>query len=214
MSQERPKRATASLRGILGLYNGNRESLPPVDEVKEEAGSQANPIDVDQDDIPTQPDNREYIHDDEAEESEHDGDEDDMDEVSDSKEDKKESTEVKGNFRVAAKHVLITYARCGDHVAEDLEQHVRCICKDKGWDINKLVATTEKHADGSNHVHIGIKFVKKPNLTRADTFDLPCDCGCGTSTSCEHCVKVITVVALDEFEWVLFCENGLSGLWF
>ena len=212
MSQEGPKRASASLRGLLGLYNGNRNSLPPVDEVKEEPGSQANPIDVDQDDIDTQPDNRESFHDSEAEESERDGDEDDLDDVPDGK-DSKEDKKDEGDFRIAAKHILITYARSGDHVAEDLEQHVRCICKEKGWDINKLVATTEKHSDGSNHVHIGIKFVNKPNLTRANTFDLPCDCGCGESMECEHCCKCATIVELDAFEWLQFLESGLTGIW-
>lgn len=89
------------------------------------------------------------------------------------------SDDETGDFRVAAKHVLITYSKCGDHVAEDLVEHVKEICKNKGWALGSVVGATEKHKDGENHVHLGLKFTKKPNITVSDTFDLPCDCGCG-----------------------------------
>ena len=89
------------------------------------------------------------------------------------------SDDETGDFRVAAKHVLITYSKCGDHVAEDLVEHVKEICKTKGWALGSVVGATEKHKDGENHVHLGLKFTKKPNITCSDTFDLPCDCGCG-----------------------------------
>lgn len=191
MSQEAPKRAQP-LRGLLGLYNGNRNSLPPVDEVKEEPVR----IDLTQEDVDEMP-------------------EDEGREPEDGKDSKEEEDDNEvGNFRVAAKHVLVTYAKCGDHRAEDLEQHVRCVCKEKGWDISALVGADEKHADKTNHVHFAIKFVKKPNLTRADTFDLPCDCGCGKSNSSGvGLVKCTTVVDLDEFEYNQFLEYGTSGLW-
>lgn len=89
------------------------------------------------------------------------------------------SDDETGDFRVAAKHVLITYSKCGDHVAEDLVEHVKEICKNKGWALGSVVGATEKHKDGESHVHLGLKFTKKPNITCSDTFDLPCDCGCG-----------------------------------
>lgn len=206
----------SSFKGIIGLYNGNLNALPPIDEVKEEpkAGSQEHPIDLCEDDIPTQKDERSDVEDPE-DEFEGDGKES----KSDAKDGRVCETYypsyyalpcfrfAEGNFRVAAKNVLLTYSKCGDHVSEDLVEHVKCICKEKGWVLKSIVGATEKHADGDNHVHIGLKFMVRPNLTRADTFDFPCDCGCGKRFICA------CVVALDDFEWNEFVEWGVGGLW-
>lgn len=202
------KRSNADFRRILGLYNGNLSSIPEGKETKEikeepKPGSQERPIDVDQDEIETDMDDR------------------DPEDEFDSKDDGDDGNLLyymsfahipicrfaDGNFRVAAKNVLITYSKCGDHVSEDLVEHVKCICKEKGWVLKSIIGATEKHADGENHVHIGLKFVVRPNLTRADTFDFPCDCGCGKR------FVACTVVALDDFEWNEFVEWGVGGLW-
>lgn len=80
-----------------------------------------------------------------------------------------------GDFRVSAKNVLLTYSQSGDHTAEDLSSYVLDICKSKGWAVKSYCASTEKHSDGENHVHIGLKFSKRPNIKDSRVFDYTCD---------------------------------------
>lgn len=95
----------------------------------------------------------------------------------DSDADSGSESEEDSSFRLNAKHILVTYAQCGDHVHEELICHVECVCKEKGWSIKSWAAATELHSDGKRHVHIGLKFSARPNIKDPRVFDYPCDCG-------------------------------------
>ena len=64
---------------------------------------------------------------------------------------------------------------------QDLFANLECICKEKGWPIAKWVGSREKHADGTHHVHIGIHFVKRPNIKDPRVFDF---LGCEVEGCC------------------------------
>lgn len=112
-----------------------------------------------------------------------------------------EDLESKSSFRVSSKHLLLTYSQCGDHTAEDLSSYVMDICKSKGWSLKSWCAATEKHSDGERHVHIGLKFSKRPNIKDPRVFDYECD----PSYCCsKHVVPKLRVI--DAWDYLMICD--------
>lgn len=77
---------------------------------------------------------------------------------------------------------------------------MECICKEKGWPIAKWVGSREKHADGTHHVHIGVHFVKRPNIKDSRVFDFP---GCEV----EGCCPDEGEPDVDQFCHMLVCRG-------
>lgn len=91
----------------------------------------------------------------------------------------KNRREVK--FRFNAKHLLLTYSQVGEHIYDEFINHIRCVCNEWGISLKSWCGATEHHTDGGQHIHIGLKFSTKPNISDCELFDYPCwDCPVGS----------------------------------
>jgi len=76
--------------------------------------------------------------------------------------------EVKKSFRLSTRRVFLTYSSCpipGEELFELLQTKLNGIIKD-------CFAKQEKHADGSLHCHIFLRFTKKLESTNQHVFDV------------------------------------------
>lgn len=78
--------------------------------------------------------------------------------------------EEESNFRFSAKSLMLTYSQCEEGCGS-LIMHIREICDEHDWKIDKYMMCDELHKNGGGHSHIGLHFVKRPNITKCDTFD-------------------------------------------
>jgi len=99
-------------------------------------------------------------------------------------EEESEGQEVKeseAKFRCSALNVMLTFSQTGVHKSDVIVPAVVKILDEKGWS-HDIMYADEQHKDGSNHVHAGIRFHKRPNIQNSRLFDY--FCGDKKCTSC------------------------------
>lgn len=92
--------------------------------------------------------------------SEADADQEEIDEIT------SDPTKAR-KFRVNAKTIMLTYPKSGDLKEAEVYNAIN-----EKWPVKAYIIATEKHHDGTDHIHFYVEFVNKINVINVRAFDI------------------------------------------